>query len=263
MMWNLEGKRILITGGTKGIGRAAVIETLKLGAEVLFTARNNEEITSFEQELKAEHYPATGLVSDIASSGDRRHVVDWIGQNWGALDVIVNNAGINIRKATLDYDAEEYRKIIDVNLIAPFEISRALHPMLIRGNHPVIINIASVAGFLDVQTGSPYGMSKAGLIQQTKSLAAEWAKDGIRVNALSPWFTETPLTEGLLLIKAKVQDVLSRTPLQRVARAEEMATIIAFLAMEKSSYITGQNIIADGGMSATALLTYLETVSKV
>lgn len=257
-MWNLADKRILITGGTKGIGRAAVIEMLKLGAKVLFTARNKEEITLFEQELSVEQYPATGMVSDIASSADRQNVVNRIEQNWGALDVIVNNAGMNIRKATLDYNTEEYKRVIDVNLIAPFEMSRALHPMLVRGNHPVIINIASVAGFLDVQTGSPYAMSKAGLIQQTKSLAAEWAKDGIRVNALSPWFTETPLTEGLLLNKAKMRDVLNRTPLQRIAGAEEMASIIAFLAMKQSSYITGQNIVADGGMSATALLTYSE-----
>ena len=257
-MWNLNNKRILITGGTKGIGRAAVIETLKLGARVLFTARNRDEVVQFEQELRNENFTATGLISDIASADNRCEVISWIEEQWGALDVLVNNAGMNIRKPTLDYAPEEYQKILDVNLIAPFELSRKLHPLLVKGDHPVIINVASIAGFLDVQTGSPYGMSKAGLIQQTKSLAAEWAKDGIRVNALSPWFTETPLTESLLLNETKVQDVLSRTPLNRVARAEEMATVIAFLAMKQSSYITGQNIIADGGMSATALRTHLE-----
>jgi Tropinone reductase 1 len=254
-MWSLKHKRILITGGTKGIGRAAVIETSKLGAEVLFTARNKDEVVSFEQEIRAEGLVATGLVSDIANSGNRREVIGWIEEHWGALDVLVNNAGMNIRKPTLDFTPEEYRRVFEVNLIAPFELSRRLHPLLSKGAQPAIINVASVAGFLDVQTGSPYGMAKAGLIQQTKSLAAEWARDGIRVNALSPWFTETPLTKALLLNESKMQDVLSRTPLKRVAGAKEMAAIITFLAMNASSYITGQNIIADGGMSATALFS--------
>lgn len=257
-MWNLNHKRILITGGTKGIGRAAVIETLKLGAKVLFTARNQHDVASFEQELREADFDATGLVSDIAVVENRREVTSWIEEHWGALDVLVNNAGMNIRKPTLDYTPDECQKVLNVNLIAPFELSRSLHSALVKGYHPVIVNVASIAGFLDVQTGSPYAMSKAGLIQQTKSLAAEWAKDGIRVNALSPWFTETPLTESLPLNEAKLHDVLSRTPLQRVASAEEMATIIAFLAMDQSSYITGQNIIADGGMSVTALLTHAE-----
>jgi Tropinone reductase 1 len=255
-MWDLNHKRVLVTGGTKGIGRATVIETLKLGAEVLFTARNQDEVSSFEQELQDAQLVATGIVGDISSANNRQAIISWVEEQWGALDVLVNNAGMNIRKPTLDYKLEEYQRVLDVNLIAPFELSRSLHPLLVKGHHPVIVNVASVAGFLDVQTGSPYGMSKAGLIQQTKSLAAEWAKDGIRVNALSPWFTETPLTESLLLNDTKMQDVLSRTPLRRVARADEMATIIAFLAMDQSSYITGQNIIADGGMSSTALLTH-------
>lgn len=254
-MWNLNQKKILVTGGTKGIGRAAVIEMLKLGAQVLFSARNQDEVISFERELQEAGFPTTGMVSDIADAANRQEVITWIEKHWGALDVLVNNAGMNIRKRTLDFTPEEYKKILDVNLLAPFELSRSLHPLLVKSQHPVIINVASVAGFLDVQTGSPYAMSKAALIQQTKNLATEWAKDGIRVNALSPWFTETPLTEALLLNESKVQDVLSRTPLKRVARAEEMATIIAFLAMDASSYITGQNIIADGGMSVTALLS--------
>lgn len=258
-MWNLTNKRILITGGTKGIGRATVFEMLKLGAKILFTARNENEVHSFEQELRGQQHPATGLVSDIADASDRQDVVSWIDQHWGALDVLVNNAGMNIRKTTLEYKPEEYQRILDVNLVAPFELSRGLHSLLVKGDQAAIVNIASIAGFMDVGTGSPYAMSKAALIQQTKSLAAEWAKDGIRVNALSPWFTETPLTEGLLLNKTKMEDVLRRTPLQRVARAEEMATIIAFLSMSQSSYITGQNIIADGGMSAIALRAHLQS----
>ena len=115
------------------------------------------------------------------------------------------------------------------------------------------MNIASSAAMQDVGTGVPYAMSKAAMLQQTRSLAVEWAADGIRVNAVSPWFTVTPLTKGLLAEKERMNPILSRTPLKRVAKATEMANIAAFLAMDQSSYITGQNIVADGGMSINAI----------
>jgi tropinone reductase I len=104
-----------------------------------------------------------------------------------------------------------------------------------------------------VGTGVPYAMSKSGLLQQTRSLAVEWAGDNIRVNAVSPWFTATPLTEGYLKNDEKIESILKRTPLNRVASAGEISSIICFLAMDKSSFITGQNIIADGGMSISAI----------
>lgn len=113
--------------------------------------------------------------------------------------------------------------------------------------------MASVAALQDVGTGTPYAISKAGLLQQTRSLAVEWAGDGIRVNAVSPWFTETPLTKGYLSQEEKIAPILKRTPLNRIAKPEEIADIIAFLAMERSSYITGQNIVADGGMTINAI----------
>jgi len=142
---------------------------------------------------------------------------------------------------------------LEINLIAPFEISRVLYPFLKNSGKASIINVASSAAIQDVGTGTPYAMSKSGLLQQSRSLAVEWAEDGIRVNSVSPWFTKTPLTEGYLHNKEKMSSILNRTPLKRVAEAEEISAIIAFLAMGKSSFITGQNIIADGGMSINAL----------
>jgi len=251
-MWNLKNKKILVTGGSKGIGSATVTECLNLGAEVLFTARNAEEIAVFENELKAQGHQVTGITGDVTLEADQNKVRDWIGENWGTLDVLVNNAGINIRKTSLDYTTEEYRKVLEVNLIAPFELSRLLYPFLVKGKSPAIINVASVAALLDLQTGSPYAMSKAGMLQQTRSLATEWAKDGIRVNAVSPWFTLTPLTKGLLGNVDRLQQIVNITPVKRVARVEEMSGVIAFLAMEQASYITGQNIVVDGGMSISA-----------
>lgn len=252
-MWNINGKTALVTGGTKGIGKATVLEFLDLGAEVLFTARNENEVKDLEEHLRSEGFAATGLVADVSVKTDREKIFKWIENKWINLDILVHNAGINIRKKALDYTEEEYQKVLNINLISPFELSRMLHPFLEKGSTASIINVSSVAALQDVGTGTPYAMAKAGLLQQTRSLACEWAKDGIRVNAVSPWFTETPLTKSFLSQQDKMKSIKERTPLRRIAKAKEIAAIIAFLAMEKSSYITGQNIVADGGMTINAI----------
>lgn len=252
-MWNINNNTALVTGGTKGIGKATVLEFLHLGAVVAFTARNEEEVKSLENELRNNGYTVTGLVADVSREDDRNKIVTWMENNWNSLDILVHNAGINIRKKALEYTDEEVQKVLDINLVSPFQLSRKLHPLLKKGRNPSIINVASVAALQDVGTGTPYAMSKSGLLQQTRSLAVEWAQDGIRVNAVSPWFTETPLTKGYLSQEEKINPILNRTPLRRVAQAEEIAAIIAFLAMEKSSYITGQNLVADGGMTVNAI----------
>lgn len=251
--WNLNGKRVLVTGGTKGIGLAVVEECLALGASVVFTARNAAEVEALEQRLQQEDLPAWGVAGDVAQTTDRQQILLFAERRWGALDVLVNNAGMNIRKATMDYSQEEYRQVLEVNLVAPFALSRLMYPLLIRGNSPSIINVASIAGQQDVGTGSPYAMAKAGLIQQSRSLAVEWAREGLRVNTVSPWFTETPLTENYLSSTEKREAITRRTPLGRVAKAAELAAAVAFLAMDKASYITGQNLLVDGGMSANAM----------
>jgi Tropinone reductase 1 len=252
-MWNLSNKFALVTGGTKGIGKATVLEFLDLGAEVLFTSRTQKDIDALLKELKAYGKKAHGLVADVAIAQDRQKVYAYIEKHWNKLDILVNNAGINIRKKAKDYSDEEFRKVMEINLNAPFEFSRKLHFLLKKDKHSTIVNVASSAAMQDVGTGTPYAMSKAGLLQQTRSLAVEWAGDGIRVNAVSPWFTVTPLTKGLLEEEHRMNPIIQRTPLKRVAKASEIAAIIAFLAMDKSSYITGQNIIADGGMSINAI----------
>lgn len=252
-MWNLKGQTAVVTGGTKGIGKATVLEFLELGAKVLFTDRNEQEVLSLEKDLQEKGFEVYGFVSDVSVKEDRQKIVEWIQNNWKALDILVNNAGINIRKKALEYSEEEFQKVLNINLVAPFELSRALYPFLKNSKVGTVINVASIAALQDVGTGTPYAMAKSGLLQQTRSLAVEWAQEGIRVNAVSPWFTETPLTEGFLKQDERMNGILGRTPLKRIAKAEEMASIIAFLAMEKSSYITGQNIIADGGMSINAI----------
>jgi Tropinone reductase 1 len=250
--WDLKDRVALITGGSKGIGKATVMEFLKLGAQVVFTARQEAHVLALESECREAGYEIKGIVSDASVAKDRENLVSLVSSQYGRLDVLVNNAGINIRKRAIEYSEAEYLKVLNINLIAPFELCRAFFPLLSKGQKPSVVNVSSVAAQCDVRTGTPYGMSKAGLLQQTRNLAVEWAPAGIRVNAVSPWFTVTPLTSNLLEQQETMAVIIEGTPMKRVAQPEEVASVIAFLAMDKASYITGQNIIIDGGMSVSA-----------
>jgi NAD(P)-dependent dehydrogenase (short-subunit alcohol dehydrogenase family) len=248
-MWNLQGKKALVTGGTKGIGLAIAKEFLELGAEVLVVARTTESIKG-KVKNSANLFTMDGDVTDATF---RKSLIDRVTLNWGKLDVLVNNVGTNIRKKFVEYTEEEYRKLFEVNLFSMVEISRLSYALLKKSNDASVINIASVAGSFDVQTGPPYGMTKAAIIQLTKHLAAEWAFDNIRVNCVSPWYIETPLTEAVLAQPERLKKILERTPLNRVGKPEEVANLVTYLAMDKASYITGQNIMVDGGMSVKGL----------
>ncbi|UXE66940.1 MAG: SDR family oxidoreductase [Chryseotalea sp. WA131a] len=248
-MWNLQGKKALVTGGTKGIGLAIAKEFLELGAEVLVVARTTESIKG-KVKNSANLFTMDGDVTDATF---RKSLIDRVTLNWGKLDVLVNNVGTNIRKKFVEYTEEEYRKLFEVNLFSMVEISRLSHALLKKSNDASVINIASVAGSFDVQTGPPYGMTKAAIIQLTKHLAAEWAIDNIRVNCVSPWYIETPLTEAVLAQPERLKKILERTPLNRVGKPEEVANLVTYLAMDKASYITGQNIMVDGGLSVKGL----------
>ncbi len=204
-MWHLKNKKVLITGGTKGIGKAAVEEFLSLGAEVLFTARDEEAVKTMTSELlKKENIAITGLAADSTKEKDNTAIKTWIEKNWGVLDVLVNNAGTNIRKRSNDYRKDEYDTIMNVNIAAPFFLSNLLFDFLKKAGSASVINVASVAGSLDVGSGSPYGISKAGLIQMSRNLAVEWAPHGIRVNSVSPWYTETPLNRSRFSKQGKI-----------------------------------------------------------
>ena len=252
-MWNLEGKTALITGGTKGIGRATVLAFAQLGAKVIFTARDGEAVTAFQQELGEQGFIASGMQADVTSEEDQDQLTDFVFQRSGSLDILVNNAGMNIRKEAILFEPEEYQQIIDTNLLAPFELTRKFFALLKRSGKASVINVASVAASQDIKSGAPYAMAKAGLLQQTRSLASEWADKNIRVNAVSPWYTETPLVKPVMDQKERYDKIIERTPLKRFAQPEEMANTIAFLAMDQSSYITGQNLVVDGGLSANGL----------
>lgn len=246
--WTLKEKKALVTGGTKGIGAAITEELVSLGAEVLVVARNIENLEKFSSQEKFRG-KVTGISADVSRNEDFETIVNKIKEKWGFLDILINNAGVNIRKKTTDYSTEEFDKIFNTNLKSAFELSRLCYPLLKKSEQGNIVNISSVAGLTALRTGSIYAMTKAAINQLTKNLAVEFAPDKIRVNAVAPWYIDTPLARQVLENKDYLHEVLERTPMKRIGTPGEVAALVAFLCMPAAGFITGQTICADGGFS--------------
>ncbi|MBB6610224.1 SDR family oxidoreductase [Pontibacter sp. Tf4] len=245
--WTLEGRKAIVTGGSKGIGEATVKELLSLGAEVVAVARNTGALVQLTQTIASEKLHT--LAADLSTAAGREQLSSWVTEHWNALDILVNNVGTNIRKPTADYSSEEYDFIMNTNLRSAFELNRLLYPLLAKSEQGNIVHVTSVAGLTHVRTGSIYGMTKAALTQLTRNLAAEWAPAGIRVNAVAPWYIRTPLAETVLQNEEFYQNVISRTPARKIGEPADVASTIAFLCMPAAAYITGQTIAVDGGFT--------------
>ena len=247
--WQLQEHTALITGASKGIGYATARELAGLGADLLLVARDDDYLEQVRVEL-TDDYPGIEVLAfaaDVSEAEDRLAVFDWVADLGTPLSILVNNAGGNAPKATLEYEEGEYRAIFEQNLFSAYEMCRLAHPHLIQHAQAAIVNVGSVSGVTHVRTGSPYGMSKAALHQLTRNLASEWAIDGIRVNAVAPWYIRTQRSEPALADSDYLDEVLDRTPLRRIGEPEEVAAAIAFLCLPAASYITGQVLAVDGG----------------
>lgn len=247
--WQLHGHTALITGASKGIGYAAARELASLGADLLLVARDDDYLEQVRVEL-GDDYPdidVLAFAADVSDAEERLSVFDWVADLGTPLSILVNNAGGNQPRATLDYSEDDYRAIFEQNLFSAYEMCRLAHPHLIQHANAAIVNVGSVSGITHVRTGSPYGMTKAALHQLTRNLAVEWSVDGIRVNAVAPWYIRTQRSEPALADADYLDEVLDRTPLRRIGEPEEVAAAIAFLCLPAASYITGQVLAVDGG----------------
>jgi len=237
--WRLDGCTALVTGGTRGIGRAIVDELRDFGARVLAAARTPVAIDGVEV-----------VTADVATAEGRARIVRAVD---GPLHVLVHNAGTNVRGPLVGYDDATIEHLLAVNLTAPILLSRDLHPQLVAAGGASVVHVGSVAGLVALPTGIAYAAAKAGLGQVARTLALEWARDRIRVNTVAPWYTRTPLVEPVLARPEALAAILARTPLGRIAEPHEVAAAVAFLALPAASYITGQCLAVDGGMSIQGL----------
>jgi Tropinone reductase 1 len=250
--FTLSGRRALISGATRGIGRAVAAQFLELGADIFVIARDEQRLSASLDAWRKAHPERRieGFAGDVGVDAQRRGAFVELEQKLGGLDLLVNNVGTNIRKRAEEYASEEYRHVMETNLTSAFEMSRLAFPLLAAAPAgSAVVNVVSVAGMTHLRTGAPYGMTKAALIQLTRNLAAEWAERSIRVNAVAPWYIKTPLAQPVLDNDAYRSAVLDRTPMRRIGEPEEVASAVAFLCMPAASYITGQCLAVDGGFT--------------
>ena len=244
--FTLQGKAALVTGGNGGIGLAMARALRAAGAALAIAGRDAAKNAAAARELGAVALPC-----DLSKESECRAMVEEAARRLGRLDILINNAGINVRKAPQDYSLEEWRLVIDTNLTSAFVASQAAYEPMKRAGAGKIINIGSMMSLFGASFAAPYGASKGGIVQLTKSLAAAWAKDNIQVNAVLPGWIDTALTRRAREdVSGLHERVLARTPAGRWGRPEDLGGIALFLASPASDFITGTAIPVDGGYSS-------------
>lgn len=248
---SLRGKRALVTGASRGIGRDIALYFARAGADVAIAARSEEALLELQGEIEALGRTCVAITADVTQEGAAASIVERAERGLGGLDILVNNAGGNSFSVALQsMKFSGWQKTMVLNVDSIVLLIQAALPALIRSGNASIINVSSVAGLRGAPLMSHYGAAKAALISLTQSLAIEVATQGVRVNALIPGWIETDLTDFLRTEDSVEQGVLSQVPMGRWGRSDEIAEGALFLASDASSFMTGQLLILDGGLSA-------------
>ena len=242
--FSLHGKAALVTGGNGGIGLGMAHGLAAAGAKVAVAGRDKSKNAEALKTLAG----ALAIEADLSEEKSCRAMVEEAAQRLGRLDILVNNAGINVRKRPEEYSLEEWRLVLDTNLTSAFVAAQAAYPHMQRAGGGKIVNIGSMMSLFGASFAAPYGASKGGIVQLTKSLAAAWARDNIQVNAVLPGWIDTALTRRAREdVSGLHERVLARTPAGRWGRPEDLAGIAVFLASPASDFVTGTAIPVDGG----------------
>lgn len=249
----LEGKRALITGGARGIGKGVVRRFLDEGAKVVVLDKSEDDLLEMKEEYAADRSSLILISCDLSDDQQLDESAQSAIDYWGGLDILINNAGFAVREPFLDISSERWESILKVNLWAVYRLSQiVVKQMIAQGTGGSIVNMSSKNGLLASSMLAHYNASKAGVILLTQSIAVEMAPHGIRANAVAPGFIDTPLDRMLKEKEKDLPDISLRTPMARLGTIEEVANVFLFLASDESSYVTGSTIVVDGGHLANA-----------
>ena len=251
-LFDLTGKVAVVTGGNGGIGLGMARGLARAGASIAVAGRDTGKSARAVSELEAIGAEAIAVEADVTESDAHRRMAEAVAERFGGIDVLVNNAGINIRKRPEELSEDEWRTVMDTNVTGAFLASKACHPFMKRAGRGKILNNGSMMSLFGAPWAPAYAASKGAMVQLTKSLATAWAGDGIQVNCFLPGWIDTPLTaRGRQEVEGLHERVLARTPAGRWGEIEDLEGIAVFLASRASDFVTGAVIPVDGGFSVT------------
>ncbi|MBC8460510.1 MAG: 3-oxoacyl-ACP reductase FabG [Deltaproteobacteria bacterium] len=248
--YDISNTVAIVTGGSKGIGYAIVKELADGGADVVVVSRNLNEAEAAADEVRRRGRTGLAISADIQKPGDCEMLVQKTVESFSRLDILINNAGTNIRKPLLEYKEADWDAILDTNLKGLFFCSQFAAMEMIKQGKGRVVNISSVGAQLAAPYLGPYCASKGGITQLTRVCALEWAQYGITVNAIGPYYIKTPLTEEWVSDPIRHEKILSRTAIKRLGEPEDVSSLLLMLVSDASSYITGQTFYIDGGALA-------------
>jgi NAD(P)-dependent dehydrogenase (short-subunit alcohol dehydrogenase family) len=250
---SLEGKVAVVTGGTSGIGRALSIGLAQAGADVIPTARRQQQVDETAAELERLGRHTLRVASDVCDRASLESLLTATLDRFGKVDILVNCAGRIKRTPTVTMPEEEWTAILDTNLTGTLRACQVFGKGMLDRGYGRIVNIASLNSFVALNEVAAYAASKAGVVSLTRSLAVEWSKKGVTVNAVAPGVFRTELNAQLLDSTARGQELLMRTPMGRFGKTEELVGAAIFLASDAASFVTGQTIVVDGGFLASGV----------
>jgi NAD(P)-dependent dehydrogenase (short-subunit alcohol dehydrogenase family) len=249
----LRDKIAVVVGGTSGIGRAIAHGLAEAGADVIPTSRRTEQVEAAAKEIEERGRRTLRIASDVSDRSSLQQVLDESVKAFGKVDILVNSAGRTKRAPTLDFSEEDWNDIIETNLTGTLRACQVFGRHMLEREYGRIINIASLSTFVALYEVAAYSASKAAVASLTKSLAIEWAPRGVCVNAIAPGVFRTALNQKLLDETERGREFLTRTPMKRFGKVEELAGAAVFLASDAASFVTGEVLVVDGGFLASGV----------